>query len=233
MKILICSIIRDRAKTLPLWRDQINRLMAANPDIEWHLSSVENSSVDGSGALLRSFQWPGLASLYYLTEQLWTPQYGSIKNEHRCQLLAAQRNKAMHVPALQVVHKILWIEPDIRYDVDSVKPLLYSDADVISGISRQGPCQHYDTWSVRLTSADHDTPADLHIDGDLSVWTTWCQLCVLNAIPIRLHNIRFDSINPRTLHWDNDVISIQESMRSYGYGEIRLNPRIIVEHIPS
>jgi hypothetical protein len=233
MKVLICSIIRDRAFSLPLWHQQIKRLIDDNPDIEWHLSFVENSSIDTSRIFLVNASWAtcgrGPASYYYLTENLGTPRYGSVKDQHRCELLAAQRNKAMLVPALQVVDKVLWIEPDIKYDVDRVRSLLDSEADVISPNSIQGNCLHYDSWSTRRNQDEEEWTGPVPNEV-IPMRTTWCQLCALNAHPIRRHNLRFDSINPRTLRWDNDVVSIIESMRMTGATDVRLDGTWAVEH---
>ncbi len=229
MKILICSIVRDRLFSLPLWHRQINELIAANCKVQFHLSVAENNSTDGSKQFLRDAVWTGLHSYYYKLEDFPSPRYGSIKNEHRCELLAAQRNKAMLTPALQVVDKVLWIEPDIGYKFKEVSPLLYSEADVISGVTKQGACQHYDSWSCRRTPDDAEwfgpVPAQ-----EIKLWTTWCQFCVLKAQPIREHLLSFSNKNPRTGHWDNDVCTIQEWFHLHKHHDVRLRGDIVVEH---
>ena len=56
-KILICSIVRDRARYLNLWLNQINMMIDRCPNYEFFLSVYENDSVDGSSKILKSLDF--------------------------------------------------------------------------------------------------------------------------------------------------------------------------------
>lgn len=230
MRILISSIIRERIKTLPTWREQILRLAELNPTIEFSLSVAENGSRDGSKDFIRQADFGKLKSYIHIEEDLGTPYYGSVKNEERVKILAIQRNKTIDQVDLTQFDKILFLEPDIIYNPEQVSLLFYSDADMISPRSTQGACQMYDSWSVRRT--DKETDCYEIITDERTVYATWCQFCIVKAKPFIDHNIRFSGFNDRMGHYDNDVTAISEGLHEYGYHNIKINGAITVEHLP-
>jgi hypothetical protein len=52
-RVLISSIVRDRAKYLNLWLNQINVMIERCPDYEFFISVYENDSSDESAKILK------------------------------------------------------------------------------------------------------------------------------------------------------------------------------------
>lgn len=232
-KLLISTIVRQRRKTLPLWRDQILALIRHNPRVEFAISIAENCSTDGSQEFLveaiNTFKALGVET-HYLSENLGTPYFGSVKNAHRTELLAAQRNKTLDCPAFATADKLVFIEPDIRFDAKQVSTLLFDKADLISARSTQAGCALYDTWATRLDATQTEWAGSNIPTDRTQVWSTFNCFVVAKAEPFQTHLIRFSGVNPRTGMADCDTVSICEELHKHDCNEVYIHGGITVEH---
>ena len=98
MRVLICSIIRNREPFLFGWKDQILCLKDENPGITFDLSVFENDSTDGSVEYLQSIE----PELKEELNNVWIqcikkdwPYFGSVRAEDRVKYLAEARNECL------------------------------------------------------------------------------------------------------------------------------------------
>ena len=116
MRVLICTIVRNRAEYLKTWHGQLELFSkdALERGITFTLSIYENDSVDDSAKILKDFDYSFAENCYLISENIKTKFYGSVKHGERVRLLADARNKCLdQVPALSTFDKVVFIEPDI------------------------------------------------------------------------------------------------------------------------
>lgn len=237
-KILICSIVRNRAQYLNLWLNQINLMIDRCPDYDFFLSVYENDSVDGSAKILNSLDFSKFKDFFIKTENLNTPSFGSVKDDHRVRLLAEARNKAIYeCNFLDHCDEVLFIEPDIDYDPVELSNIVKDHScDILSAKSRHIhnvlPDEIYDNWASRLTDKDESWLTGVVIEGfpkRIEVWSTFNCFCKYNAEPIK-NKISFSGFNKRLNKYDCDTAVICENFRDAGYNKIVLDGRYSVFH---
>lgn len=185
MNVLISTIVRNRIRTLPLWRDQIIELVRLNPDIEFHLSVAENDSTDGSKQFLKNSDFFMFKSVHLQEETLRTQQYGSVKDATRVKQLATARNKTLDCQAFKLADKVAVIEPDIRYNPGEMRTLLLSNHDIISVRSTWKNVPLYDAWATRKTKEDKKWNQNITLENQIDVWSTFSCFCVYRADVMR------------------------------------------------
>lgn len=237
-KILICSIIRDRANYLILWINQINSMIDKCPDYDFFLSVYENDSIDRSAKTLKSLDFSKFKDFFIKTENLNTPSFGSIKNDHRVCLLAEARNKAIYgCNFLDRCDEVLFVEPDIDYCPNELSNIIKDHScDILSAksthIHNTLPHEIYDNWASRLTDKDECWPNVVAVEGfprRVEVWSTFNCFCKYNAEPFK-KNISFSGFNKRLNKYDCDTAVICENFREAGYGKVVLDGRYSVFH---
>lgn len=237
-KILICSIVRDRARYLNLWLNQINMMIDRCPNYEFFLSVYENDSVDGSSKILKSLDFSKFKDFFIKSENLNTPSFGSVKDDHRVCLLAEARNKAIYeCNFLDYCDEVLFIEPDIDYDPSELSNIITDHScDILSAKSRHihnvMPHEIYDNWASRFTEKDESWLTGAAVEGfpkRVEVWSTFNCFCKYNAEPIK-NKISFSGFNKRLNKYDCDTAVICENFREAGYDKIVLDGRYSVFH---
>ena len=238
MRILICSIIRNRRPYLFNWKDLILCLADENPDIFFDLSVYENDSTDGTAEYLHSILPELQKELYQVSitcEKNDKPYFPSVKDEDRVTLLAEARNRTLDQMDLDVYDKIVFIEPDVDYDPDLISELFYMTSDICSPYSLQ-PENYpsfpwiYDCWATRVKMTDDEfTGPNLYeMPPCLEVDSTFNCFCVYKAKPFQ-EGARFSGINPTTGTWDCDTTNICAEFAQRGYDQIHLY-RIALTH---
>lgn len=243
MRILICSIIRNRKPFLFGWKDQILCLKDENPDIEFDLSVFENDSCDGTVEYLSEIE-PELGSelnkvWIYCSQKGW-PYFGSVRAGERVKHLANARNQCLEQAAqdvdLTTYDKVVFIEPDVDYDPEKISMLLRVDDDIASPYSLhplkvQDHRWIYDSWATRLSTSDDifKGPRIFEMPERLDVAATFNCFCVYNAKPFA-EGARFSGINPLTKEWDCDTTNICYEFRQRGYNKIGLY-RVVLTHL--
>lgn len=224
MNILISTIVRNRAFFLEQWAAQLNKLSELNQDVNFYLSVYENDSIDGSKEFLKKCNFPLFKDYTLLSEDLSTNEHGSYKNAERVHLLADARNKSIiNSPYLNIIDKVVSVEPDIKYDAEEMRKLLLSNYDIISArsIERLDNLDHhiYDSWATRKYEKDASWDYSILLDGVMPVWTTFNCFCVYNAEAIK-KGCLFSGHNHKINSFDCDTAVICELFRDYGYDNI-------------
>ena len=231
MRILICSIIRNREPFLFGWKDLILCLKDENPEVTFDLSVYENDSTDGTQEYLSNIT-PELEDELNVvritcTEE-YSPYFGSVRDEDRVTLLAGARNRTLDQMDLSPYDKVIFLEPDINFDPAELSQLLYTDDDICSPYSLhpiefQNHRWIYDSWATRLDITDDifRGPRIFEMPDSLDVQSTFNCFCVYNAKPFK-EGARFSAINPMTKHWDCDTTNICGEFIKRGYKQIKL-----------
>lgn len=232
MRILICTIIRNRKPFLVKWQKQIFALQANNPEITFDLSVFENDSIDGSSVYIAKNQpilEQQLGNVWITSSTENWPYFASIQAENRVYYLAKARNRCLEqVDDLSSYNKILFIEPDIQYNANQLSRLLTTDDDIASPYSLhpmdiQSHRWIYDSWATRLVSSDtgFKGPRIFDMPFRLEVAATFNCFCVYNAKPF-IEGARFSGINPLTQTWDCDTTNICYEFGLRDYNRIGL-----------
>jgi len=231
MRVLICTIIRNREPFLFGWKDLILCLMDENPGITFDLSVYENDSTDGTqehlGKLIPELK-AELNKVIVTSTEEYSPYFGSVRDEDRVTLLAGARNRTLDQMDLSVYDKILFMEPDIDFDPEELSQLFYTDDDICSPYSLH-PIEYqnhrwiYDSWATRLNITDDifRGPRIFEMPESLEVQSTFNCFCVYKAKPFK-EGARFSAINPMTDHWDCDTTNICVEFIKRGYKQIKL-----------
>jgi len=239
MRVLICSIIRNREPFLFGWKDQILCLKDENPGIDFDLSVFENDSTDGTQEYLAKIE-PELGSelnkvWIHCSKKDW-PYFGSIRAADRVKYLAEARNQCLKQVDLKVYDKIVFIEPDVDYDPEQISQLFWVDDDIASPYSVhpmkvQSHRWIYDSWATRLSVEDDifKGPRIFEMPPRLDVVSTFNCFCVYYAKPF-IEGARFSGINPWTKEWDCDTTNICYEFAIRGYNKIGLY-NILLTHL--
>ena len=228
---MICSIVRDRIDSLPTWWKQIKSLIDFNPEMEFEVSVYENDSIDGSDAWLHDIvEFEDSSVPFHLsTERLRTAYFGSIVSGERVENLAFARNQCFLPVNLDTFDKVVFIEPDVVYNIEEMTELLLADHDICSGFTlcqRNG--QFYDTWATRLKEGDewwHNTRG--FVNQPTSVISTFNGFCVYRAEVIAQGHT-FSGFSQQLQKHDCDTAVICENFRAAGFSDIVLYPYTIL-----
>lgn len=204
MKILICTIMRNRADDLAQWYRQIKELVTTDVANEYFLSVYENDSTDGTWDVLKGLDFSFIQYVNIMTETLNTEYFGSVVSAQRVINLANARNKVIYSSgSYHVADKIVFIETGITYDVaDAIACIAKStNYDILSALSvhKKGdidpksfaPEEHhfvniYDSWATRATpNTYNDEHARFGNQLITPVWSTFNCFCVYNAEPFK------------------------------------------------
>lgn len=233
MRCLISTIIRNRAKHVSTWANQLLSLCDVHQDIVFDLVVLENDSNDGTKQALNAVEPLLKKKLNRVSIAIrnydW-PYFHSIKAEERVKYLAQARNKTLSIADettdLGTYDKIICIEPDVTYNTVDVGKIIYSDLDIASGYSvlPQGhgvPDWIYDSWATRVNAEDSEYfgPKISELPECLPLAATFNCFCVYKAGPIE-KGVRFSEINPKTKQWDCDTTTICLEFAKRGYDRI-------------
>lgn len=152
----VLALVRDEAKTLPYFFDQMQRLESIIDD-EVVYSFYENDSQDGSELLLSKWLRGGRRGSL-LTETLGVDRVNG-RDRRRTQMLAMARNTALCQLDVFEPDVLVVIDPDIEFSADHVVKLIdaledKSIAMACSATMQDIPCvfgdsamSYYDSWA--------------------------------------------------------------------------------------
>ena len=229
MQILISTIIRDRVHYLPLWLEQLNKLVELNPRHNFSISVYENDSMDGSTRFLETADFSKFKEAIITSEILGTRKFGSVKIAERMVNLANARNKTLDQIDLTKFDKIISIEPDIQYEPSEVSKLLDTDWDCITGRSTLPGIYVYDSYGTRTTDQDNGTNNFPNIKGIAPVYASYNCFAVYNSKAFQ-DGARFTGINLNHQP-DCDTVCVIQHMRGLGYTKHAINCDIEIKHL--
>jgi hypothetical protein len=232
MKILVCTIVRDRFSKLNQWLNQLNEVIDLNREHNYDLSIYENDSIDGTKQWLKQKYedkcFSRFNKLWLVTENIGTRKFGSIANEERVKLLANARNKCLNNVEISDYDYVMWVESDVKYNPQEIKILLdeCEKWDILSGASYYGE-RIYDTWATRLTDEEEwwsvagkeDTLTSEN--NIIYVKSTFNCFCLYKASGFI--KSKFSGYSERLKKFDCDTAVICEQFRSNGYNKIGMN----------
>lgn len=244
MRVLISTIIRNRAKHVSPWANQLQSLANVHQDTVFDLVVLENDSNDGTKQALSAVEpllKRNLNKVNIAIRNFEWPYFHSVKAEERVKYLALARNKTLlmadEIVGLEAYDKIISIEPDVTYSTVDVGTIIDSDLDIASGYSvlPQGmgvPDWIYDSWATRVNAEDSEYfgPKISELPECLPLAATFNCFCVYKAGPIA-DGARFSEINPKTKQWDCDTTTICIEFAKRGYDRIGMY-KIPVLHKP-
>lgn len=245
MKILISTVIRNDAKYLRRYRDQVAEIVKFMPQHEFKLNIFENDSVDDTKQLLRELDFsfcPGSIELQTLN---W-PFYESVPDKDRVLKLAHCRNQTLS--GIDDADYLLVIDADLQIPFDTARKVIEregaEDADVYSGVALAKGLRNaevvnhafseyhlYDNWATRRTPDEMrgDLYPDFKNNPVQPFWTTMNGICIYRAQPFK-EGARYTAINPRTGEVDCETAMICEEFRYRGYDKIYVNQSAFCFH---
>lgn len=243
MKILICSILRNRVHFMRRFYFLLNHLVALDKKNEYSISIFENDSQDGTDQWLRALDWSFFNKTYISSKKLSLP-FLSDSQEHaasmdRVKILSLVRNECINQVGqdLDKYDKILFLEAEcLFYPKDIINLIsLSKDTDIYSPKSVMEKTHMLgDSWATRISSDDKsfvDEKGLINVPNDyLPMWSTYSYLCIYDMAPI-LAGARFGFLNKRFNIPDCDTSVICENFREKDFNKIFMNTNILVSHI--
>ena len=238
-KVLVYSIIRNNAKKITQYNNQLRDVVKALPQFDFYLSIYENDSDDGTKQKLFSNDWSFFKGVSIVSENIGTRLFGSTKDEERVHNLALARNKGIEGGGfLDLVDYVLMVEGDNVYTPESVVNLFkfeeqVPDFDIVSAVSLRSNNTHYDWWATRTTAVFNPTNSELEVDYKRKkygkYYSTSNGLCLYRAKPFQ-DGIRHHWINTVTKEADCEMVVLCQNFQAAGYGNIYINYSSFSKH---
>jgi hypothetical protein len=235
-KILISSIIRNRAKKLERYFYQINNFVNhLKNDYDFSISIYENDSVDDSKKILKFTDYSIFDKKYVKCENINTQYYGSVIDSQRVINFANARNQTLERVDRNYYDWLLIIEPDIIYNTNFAEEIitrknLNFNPDIYSGVLMMNNIP-YDLWGMRRTSNEEwgGLYPDHKQNPVCEFWSTANGFCLYNMKPFK-EGLNFSAFNKRLNKYDCDTAVLCEDFRSLGYNKIFINQSLSAIH---
>jgi len=228
-KVLIYSIIRNRASSMPRFYSQLKKVVKSLPEYDFYLSIYENDSDDGTKTELFNKDWSFFKGVAIVSENIDTEYYGSVKDAQRVENLSKARNKAIEQGKfLNDVDYVLMVEGDVLYTTDDVKRLLdfkntEPNFDIVSSISLRKNGKHYDWWATRTSAKYNPDRSEIEYDYEQKeygkYYSTSNGLCLYRAKPFK-EGVRHHWINKVTKEFDCEMVVLCQNFHNSGYKNI-------------
>ena len=238
-KVLVYSIIRNRAKYIESFYSQLNKLVQSYPQYDFYLSIYENDSTDKTKYKILNKDWSFFKGVSIVSENINTEYFTSTKDEERVKNLSIARNKALESNTfLPIVDYVLMVEGDIRFKVSEVGELLSfkdqePDFDIVSAISIRKNGTHYDWWATRTSAEyvkDHSEIEDNYNKKHYGrYYSTSNGLCLYRAKPFQ-EGVRHHWINTVTKEPDCEMVVLCQNFQEKGYKNIFINYKVKAYH---
>lgn len=226
--ILVYSIVRDEARYVDRYYDQLKKMVKTFKGYDFLLSIYENDSTDGTQELIKGKDWSFFTDVSLVFEKLKTNKYGSVKSKDRVRNLSIARNRAITTKDfLARADYIMMVEFDMRFDMNVIKQILEfkklePDFDIVSGLTvNNHPI--YDSWATRkgprFTSHEEVRAFDTTSKPYDKYYATSNGVCLYRAEPFR-RGVRYGYMNPITRNYDCDTVVVCQNFHKLGYDNI-------------
>jgi glycosyltransferase involved in cell wall biosynthesis len=238
-KVLIYSIIRNNAKKITQYNNQVKAVVKALPQFDFYLSIYENDSDDGTKERLMSHNWSFFKGVSIVSEDIGTRLFGSTKDEERVHNLAIARNKGITGGGfIDMVDYVLMVEGDNVYTAEDVVKLFEFEKevpgfDVVSAVSLRSNNTHYDWWATRKSAIFNPDNSELDQDWKRKsygeYYSTSNGLCLYRAKPFQ-EGVRHHWINAETKESDCEMVVLCQNLRAAGYKNIYISYKSFSRH---
>ena len=219
---------------------QLRKAVKALPEYDFYLAVYENDSEDGTQLELFNKDWSFFKGVAFVSENIDTEYYGSVKDAQRVENLAKARNKAIELGGfLNNVDYVLMIEGDVLYTTDDVKRLLEfkntePNFDIVSSISLRKNGTHYDWWATRTSAKFNPDRSEIEDDYQNKeygkYYSTSNGLCLYRAKPFQ-DGVRHHWINKVTKEFDCEMVVLCQNFQNAGYKNIYILYTAQAHHI--
>lgn len=238
--ILIYSIIRNREEWMGKYHSQLRAAVEASPEYDFYLSIYENDSTDKTRQEILNKNWSFVKGFSFISENLNTKYFSSVKDAQRVENLSNARNKGIEGGNfLDKVDYVMMIEGDVKYDIASFRRLLNFENiepnfDIVSTISLRKNGTHYDWWATRTTPIFVKERSEIETDYSKKeygrYYSTSNGLCLYRAKPFQ-EGIRHHWINSATGEFDCEMVVLCQKFHEKGYSNIFIDYKAIAYHI--
>lgn len=226
--ILVYSIVRNEGKYIDRYYDQLKTMVEAFPEYDFLLSIYENDSKDNTKKKIEEKDWSFFKDFSFVSEQLSTRDYGSVKIAKRVKNLSMARNKAIEVKDfLERSDYVMMVESDMRFSLDTVSQILNFHKlepkfDIVSGLTvNNHPI--YDSWATRksahFTSHEEVRKYDTTSKPYDKYYATSNGICLYRAKPFK-EGARYGWVNPITKTFDCDTVVVCQNFHKLGYKNV-------------
>ncbi len=235
-KVLISTIVRNRAAKLPKYFEQIKNFVEKLSDnFEFSITIYENDSTDSSKEILKNYDYSHFKESFIKTENINTQYFGSVVDAQRVINYANARNKTLEGIDIENYDWLLIIEPDIVYDFNTAKRIITRcdinfKPDIYSGILVMNRVA-YDKWATRRTQNEQwgDVFMDFKQNPVREFWATANGICLYSMEPFK-KGLKFNAFNKRFNKYDCDTAVLCEDFRELGYNKVFINQSIFPTH---
>lgn len=228
-KVLICSIVRNEVNFVNKYYKRLVDIVRAFPNYEFYLSIYENDSDDGTKQNIMSKDWSIFNHVSVISENIFTKDYGSTKDEDRVKNLSIARNKMINGGGyINECDYVLVIDVDINFDMSVVKKILdfkniEPEFDIVSATSIRRS-NLYDQWATRIGPEYDPKIKDLFNEYRSEskykkYYSTSNGFCLYRAEPFR-EGIKYDYINTVTGLPDCEMVVVCQKFQKKGYKNI-------------
>lgn len=166
--IVVGSIWRDSAGYIDRSLAQFAALREAlnRQGVECRFVFAENASTDDTFARLEAWRYP-TDDLVAVADGC--PYYPSVDIEARWRHIAWVCNHVME--RVGECDQFIYVESDLRWDVDTMLTLLNYDVDAVSPLNVKADGRYYDTWGSRIGGVrfGHEPPFHPSLPADALV----------------------------------------------------------------
>ncbi len=228
--------MRNQEKTIKQWQSQVKQLVKQNKKINFGVSVYENDSSDKTKELLKKLSFKFVKNHKITSKNINTKFFGSVPKAERLINISNARNNCIN----QAINKdkydyIIFIEPDIKYNVKRMSALLNRvlnsnyNFDIVSPVSLNSNNHFYDKWATRKNKfTEYWYPSKFN-QGLIKLYSTFSCFCIYNAEPI-YKGLTFEPYNTRLKKYDCDTAVICENFQSKGYSNIFMDTDYFVLH---
>ena len=226
--IFVYSIIRNEARYIDRYYDQLKEMVNTFPKYEFVMSLYENDSTDGTPDLIRAKDWSFFSDFEFKSERLRTRDFGSVKLAQRVKNLSEARNRALDAKDfLQRADYVMMVESDMRFDMSVIKQILEfknlePDFDIVSGLTvNNHPV--YDSWATRKTAYFNNHEEVRKYDFTSKpydkYYATSNGVCLYKAQAFR-DGAKYGWRNTVTNDFDCDTVVVCQNFQKLGYDKI-------------
>lgn len=230
-KILICSIIRNDEHFIDNYYNRLKAIVSDFKQYDFYLSIYENDSTDNTKQKIMSKDFSMFSGFSFISENLNTKYYGSVKDEDRVKNLANARNKALLGGGfLELSDYVLMIDIDVEFKMPAVEKILsfknlVPDFDIVASATKRKRVL-YDQWATR-EGPKYDPAIQELFESYKNLpykkyYSVSSGFCLYRSEPFK-NGTRYDYINMITKEADCEMVVICQAFKEKGYDKIYMS----------